>query len=214
MWTTNFNYSQEGWRIEKNPRMTGDVNGDGKADLVGFGYNGVWVALSDGVDGFDPMSMWTTNFNYSGEGWRVEMHPRMLADVNGDKKDDLVGFGYNGVWVALSTGTGFAPMSMWTTNFNYSQEGWRIEKHPRMTGDMNGDGKEDLVGFGYNGVWVALSDGVDGFDPIYMATTNFNYSGEGWRVEMHPRMAGDVNKDGKADLIGFGYNGVWVALAK
>ena len=142
------------------------------------------------------------------------MHPRMLADVNGDKKDDLVGFGYNGVWVALSTGTGFAPMSMWTTNFNYSQEGWRIEKHPRMTGDMNGDGKEDLVGFGYNGVWVALSDGVDGFDPIYMATTNFNYSGEGWRVEMHPRMAGDVNKDGKADLIGFGYNGVWVALAK
>jgi hypothetical protein len=102
MWTTNFNYSQEGWRIEKHPRMVADVNGDGNADLVGFGYNGVWVALSDGVDGFAPITMWTTNFNYSGEGWRVEMHPRMTGDVNGDGKADLVGFGYNGVWVALA----------------------------------------------------------------------------------------------------------------
>jgi hypothetical protein len=46
MWTTNFNYSQEGWRVELHPRMTGDVNGDLKADLVGFGYNGVWVAIA------------------------------------------------------------------------------------------------------------------------------------------------------------------------
>jgi hypothetical protein len=26
--------------------MLGDVSGDGKADLVGFGDNGVWVALA------------------------------------------------------------------------------------------------------------------------------------------------------------------------
>jgi uncharacterized repeat protein (TIGR02543 family) len=212
MWTTNFNYSQEGWRIEKHPRMVADVNGDGKADLVGFGYDGVWVALSTGT-GFDPITMWTTNFNYSQEGWRVELHPRMTADVNGDGKADLIGFGYNGVWVALSNGTSFAPMSMWTTNFNYSQEGWRIEKHPRMVADVNGDGKADLVGFGYNGVWVAPSNGA-GFDPMSMWTTNFNYSQEGWRVELHPRMTGDVNGDGNADLVGFGYNGVWVALAQ
>ena len=211
MWTTDYSYNQA-WRVELHPRMAGDVNGDGSADLVGFGYDGVWVALSNGVDGFDPITMWTTNFNYSIEGWRIEKHPRMVADVNGDGKADLVGFGYNGVWVALSNGAGFDPMSMWTTNFNYSQEGWRVEKHPRMTGDVNGDGSADLVGFGYNGVWVALSDGVDGFDPISMWTTDYSYN-QAWRVDMHPRMLADVNGDGKADLAGFGYTGVWVALS-
>jgi hypothetical protein len=219
MWTTDYSYNQA-WRVNMHPRMLADVNGDGNADVVGFGYNGVWVALSNGVNGFAPITMWTTNFNYSGEGWRVEMHPRMTGDVNGDGCADLIGFGYNGVWVGLSNSCGaspsssFAPISMWTTNFNYSIEGWRVEKHPRMVADVNGDGNADLVGFGYNGVWIGLSNGVDGFDPISMGTTNFNYSGEGWRVEMHPRMAGDVNGDGNADLVGFGYNGVWVALAR
>ena len=220
MWTTNFNYSIEGWRVEKHPRMLADVNGDNCADVVGFGYEGVWVALSDCIDGFAPMSMWTTNFNYSIEGWRVEMHPRMLADVNGDGCADVVGFGYNGVWVGLSNSCGaspspsFAPITMWTDNFNYSIEGWRIEKHPRIVADVNGDGNADVVGFGYAGVWVALSDGIDGFAPISMWTDNFNYSIEGWRVEKHPRMLADVNHDKKADLIGFGYNGVWAALAR
>ena len=33
-------------------RTVGDVNGDGNADLVGFGLDGVYVALSNGI-GFD-----------------------------------------------------------------------------------------------------------------------------------------------------------------
>jgi hypothetical protein len=30
-----------------------------------------------------------------------------MADVNGDGKQDIVGFANEGVWLALSTGTGF-----------------------------------------------------------------------------------------------------------
>jgi hypothetical protein len=198
--------------------MVADVNGDGKDDLIGFGYNGVWVALSNGST-FAPITMWTTNFNYSIESWRVALHPRMLADVNGDKCADIIGFGYYGVWIALSNACGtspsdsFAPMSMWTTNFNYSIEGWRVEKHPRMTADVNGDGKADLVGFGYDGVWIALSNGSS-FDPMTIGTTDFSYTLQGWRVELHSRMLADVNGDKKDDLVGFGYNGVWITTAK
>src|SRR5437868_2896011 len=42
-------------------------------------------------------------------GWRKELHPRMLADVNRDGKKDLVGFGAAGVWLALSIGAKFEP---------------------------------------------------------------------------------------------------------
>jgi hypothetical protein len=209
-WTANFNYNQ-GWRVNQHPRTVADVNGDGKDDLIGFGYEGVWITLSTG-SGFGPISKWTSNFNYN-QGWRVEQHPRMAADVNGDGKDDLIGFGYTGVWITLSTGSGFGPTSMWTSDFNYSIQGWRVEQHPRTAADVNGDGKADLIGFGYYGVWIGLSNG-SGFDPIQMMTEDFNYSIQGWRVEKHPRMAGDVNDDGKADLIGFGNYGVWVATAR
>lgn len=42
-------------------------------------------------------------------GWLVERHPRFLADVNGDGKQDVVGFGDAGVYLSLSTGASFEP---------------------------------------------------------------------------------------------------------
>ncbi|MEV7194492.1 hypothetical protein AB0N81_22170 [Streptomyces sp. NPDC093510] len=35
-----------------------------------------------------------------GTGWRVEKHPRFLADITDDGQADIVGFGDEGVWVA------------------------------------------------------------------------------------------------------------------
>jgi hypothetical protein len=138
--------------------MLADVNGDGKADAVGFGYAGVYVALTNASGtGFAPTtSQWTGAFSYNA-GWRVDQHPRMLADVNGDGKADAVGFGYSGVIVALAnaSGTGFEPNgNLWSTSFSYNA-GWRVSLHPRMFADVNGDGKDDAVGFGYAGVYVA-----------------------------------------------------------
>ncbi|HEU0297725.1 MAG TPA: choice-of-anchor Q domain-containing protein, partial [Anaerolineales bacterium] len=103
-------------------------------------------------------SQWTGAFSYNA-GWRVDQHPRMLADVNGDGKADAVGFGYAGVYVALANaaGTAFAPTaSLWTGAFSYNA-GWRVDQHPRLLADVNGDGKADAVGFGYAGVYVALA---------------------------------------------------------
>ncbi len=83
------------------------------------------------------------------------MHPRTVADVNGDGKIDLIGIGYAGAFVALANpaGTSFVVDGMWTEALNYN-EGWRVDMHPRMLGDVNGDGSADLVGIGYAGVFV------------------------------------------------------------
>ena len=40
----NFGYNAGGWRVEKHPRFLADTTGDGRADIVGFGNAGVWVA--------------------------------------------------------------------------------------------------------------------------------------------------------------------------
>jgi hypothetical protein len=40
-----------------------------------------------------------TNFAYVAGGWRVDQHPRCLADTTADGRADIVGFGYAGVWL-------------------------------------------------------------------------------------------------------------------
>jgi uncharacterized protein YbdZ (MbtH family) len=217
LWTGAFSYNA-GWRVDQHPRMLADVNGDGKADAVGFGYAGVYVALANASGtGFAPTaSLWTGAFSYNA-GWRVDQHPRMLADVNGDGKADAVGFGYAGVYVALAnaSGTGFAPTtSQWTGAFSYNA-GWRVDQHPRMLADVNGDGRADAVGYGNTGISVALANaGGTGFEAGGSLWTNAFSYGAGWRVDQHPRMFADVNGDGKDDAVGFGYAGVYIAIAK
>jgi hypothetical protein len=207
MWVNDFNLNA-GWRMADHPRMMADVNGDGKADIVGFGSSGVWVSLSTG-SGFAARTMWLNDFNLNA-GWRMADHPRMMADVNGDGKADIVGFGSSGVWVSLSTGSSFQPRTMWIDDFNLNA-GWRMTDHPRMMADVNGDGKADIVGFGSSGVWVSLSTGSS-FQQRTMWIDDFNLNA-GWRMADHPRMMADVNNDGRADIIGFGSSGVWVSLS-
>ena len=43
-----------------------------------------------------------TNFGYNAGGWRVDQHPRFLADTTGDGRVDIVGFGNAGVYVSRS----------------------------------------------------------------------------------------------------------------
>jgi hypothetical protein len=80
-----------------------DVTGDGRADIVGFGNAGVYVSLARADGSYGPVTRVVDNYGYDAGGWRVEMHPRFLADTNGDGKADIVGFGNAGVYVSLFT---------------------------------------------------------------------------------------------------------------
>ena len=83
--------------------MLGDLNGDGAVDIVGFSSNGTWVALGDGEGGFSNATLATDQFGYgdAAGGWATnDRFPRILADINGDGTDDIVGFSSGGVVVA------------------------------------------------------------------------------------------------------------------
>ncbi|NOT05961.1 MAG: CSLREA domain-containing protein [Anaerolineales bacterium] len=207
-WTSSFDLSH-GWTVSQFVRTVGDVNNDGRDDLIGFGLDGVYVALSNGTS-FDPISKWTSSFDLS-HGWTVSQFVRTVGDVNFDGRDDLIGFGLDGVYVALSNGTSFDPISKWTSSFDLSH-GWTVSGFVRTVGDVNNDGRDDLIGFGQDGVYVALSNGAS-FDSVSRWTNDFDLS-HGWTVSQFVRTVGDVNNDGKADLVGFGLDGVYVGTAK
>jgi Pro-kumamolisin, activation domain/FG-GAP-like repeat len=210
----NFGYDAGGWRVEKHPRFLADLTGNGRADIVGFGDAGVWTALSNGDGGFQPPAFVVANFGYDGGGWRVEKHPRFLADLTGNGRADIVGFGDAGVWTALSNGDGtFQPPKFVVANFGYDGGGWRVEKHPRFLADLTGNGRADIVGFGDAGVWTALSNGDGTFQPPQFVVANFGYNAGGWRVDKHPRFLADLRGNGRADIVGFGDAGVWTALS-
>ena len=185
------------------------MNGDGLADIVGFGDNGVSVSLGTGSS-FQKPTIWIRSFAYKADGWRVESHLRYLEDINGDGLPDVIGFGFPGVYAAINTGSSFGPPTLWIKgSFGYYQ-GWRNSDHPRFVADVNGDGLADIVGFSHSGVQVSLSTGTIFLQPKIW-TDAFGVK-HGWKMNKHPRFLSDMNGDGLIDVVGFASSGIQVAL--
>ncbi|MCT2583942.1 FG-GAP-like repeat-containing protein [Actinophytocola gossypii] len=169
--------------------LTGDFDGDGRDDIVTFTHGSmadVHVALSTG-SAFAGATKWHDHFALDGEVPAV-------GDVDGDGRDDIVTFtrdALGDVYVARSTGSGFIASAKWHDFFGIAGESPGVA-------DVNGDGRADIVTFTHGGdadVYVALSTG-SGFGP----SAKWHDSFATGRVT--PRL-GDVNGDGRADLVAF-----------
>jgi hypothetical protein len=171
--------------------LSGDFNGDGKADVATFarGTSGdVYVALSDGTKFNGNGVLWHDNFGIGDEIPAV-------GDFNGDGKDDIAIFKRGStadVLVALSDGTKFGTAALWHDHFGINDE-------LPYVGDFNGDGKDDIA---------VLTRGTTG--DVYIATSDgTKFVGDG--VKWHDNFAfnseipavGDFNGDGKDDLVVF-----------
>ena len=159
----------------------GDVNGDGKPDLVvgNRDASSISVLLGNGNGTFE-LQMTTTTPNSGPQAVKI-------ADLNGDGKPDLVtADGFNTVSVLLGNGDGTfkAPISYATGSNTVSV----------AVGDVNGDGKPDLV------VANILSDGVS----VLLGNGNGTFKAQTtYATQAEPRSVaiGDVNGDGKPDLV-------------
>ncbi|HAX77912.1 MAG TPA: hypothetical protein DCY88_19240, partial [Cyanobacteria bacterium UBA11372] len=62
----------------------------------------------------------------------------------------------------------FAPVTVGLAdNFTKNDGGWITQNdYPRQLADVNGDGRDDIVGFGFDAVFVSLANSDGTFNPI------------------------------------------------
>ena len=214
-----FGFEAGGWQVDRHPRFMADTTGDGRADIVGFADDGVWVSRAQPDGSYGAPEHLVAGFGFAPEagGWQVDRHPRFMADTTGDGRADIVGFGNDGVWIARAQPDGsFTAQAVFVAGFGYAAAagGWRVERHPRMMADTTGDRRADIVGFGSKGVVVARAQPDGSFTEPDLVVRNFGSSAGGWRIDRHPRFMADTTGDNRADIVGFGYDGVWVSRAQ
>ncbi|MBZ5725198.1 MAG: VCBS repeat-containing protein [Acidobacteriia bacterium] len=193
-----------GYAIPNGIWLTGDFNGDGKTDILhavqGRDYAHIWMSNGNGTFNVGTFRPWA--------GYGIPNGLWMTGDFNGDGKTDVLhavqGTDYVNVWLSNGNGTftvkSFSPWS-----------GYGIPNGVWLTGDVNGDGKTDIVhavaGTDYANVWLSNGNGtftVSSFRPW-----------AGYGIPNGIWLMGDFNGDGKADIVhavqGTDYVNVWTS---
>jgi hypothetical protein len=127
-----------GWNVYNSITGLGDVTGDGRADLMARDTSGVfWLYEGSGgkTDPFKPRVR-------IGSGWNVYTQTTGVGEFTGDGKADLLAVDrYGKLWLYAGTGRAAAPFAPRVQ----VGTGWNIYNIVNGAGDLDQDGRPDLV---------------------------------------------------------------------
>lgn len=172
-----------------------DIDGDGRDELIARGPGGIhvskynpdtgqWVPMSE-PQAIDGGKLWRDDY-----GWGQPQYYRtiQLADIDGDGHAELIGRGGNGIevhkydpstkkWTWLTAGNS---NSIWR-----DQDGWNQPQYYTtiQCADINGDGKDELIGRGGQGLEVYAYDPSQGANPWrYLGSPDVMSDPVGWNA--------------------------------
>ncbi|MEO8889660.1 MAG: FG-GAP-like repeat-containing protein, partial [Jatrophihabitantaceae bacterium] len=167
---------------------TGDVDGDGNADLLARKPDGsLWLYPSAGTQLLDPAAL------IGGSGWQG-FDKVAAGDVDGDGRTDLLATKPDGtLWYYRNSGTAGHPYS---SGVKIGASGWQgFDKI--AAGDVTGDGRADILATTPSGqLWLYVSNG----STTVPYTTGVLIGTSGWNA-FNRLAVGDVNGDGLGDIV-------------
>ena len=195
----------------------GDVDGDGRSDILLAGGSG-WTTIPGAISGGDGSFFAFVDSQNNFAAWAATAGAVPLSgDFDGDGHADVALTGVAGwatIPIAFSNGNNtFRVTNTAVPNF----PAWAATAGAKIvSGDFNGDGRSDLAISGPSGwgsVPVAFSNGDGSFLVTNTALANFPVWASASGAQM---VAGDFNADGRVDLAltgGAGWNTVPMAFS-
>ena len=166
--------------------MVLDLDGDGRDEIVGRNETGGWWAVKSEGGAFRNQFLqgWNEDWDWMNIG---------VVDLEGDGRQEIIGHSnLKGEWWLLASNVNGNPfgsrkIASWTASDVYTD---------LLIGDINGDGREDVITRNTRGAWWMIS-----FAGGTSYATGFLV---GWNNPSDWRnfLVADLNGDGKAEVIG------------
>ena len=203
--------------------LLADLDGDGYADVCARSDAGLRCALNDQAGHFAPATVWLAPADaevLAGPWPDAAGRPLLAGDLDRDGRVDVCGRSEQGVHCALANAeaTGFEDLHLWSFRSEFSDaeqdQGAGCDSGSLHLADVNGDGLADLCGRRAGGLICGLSGGAR-FQRMQTFQPRGFTDAQGWgdaAVGTSLRF-GALDRDGHADVCGWGVAGPVCALA-